>query len=106
MDVLLSTLYLFFYTTPILAILSVLVAYEFLRRSSRVSSHTPIVAYSPVVQKQKDVLMQKLNPPVVTTLEEQVVAQMAPIGKSDPSTFIDTSYKPVADKVLEGASLV
>jgi hypothetical protein len=43
--------------------------------------------------------MIAMNPVQVTTLEEEVVQQMAPIGKSDPGMFISTSFKPVADKV-------
>jgi len=112
------TIYLFLYTTPILGILSIFVAYELLRRSSAVlfgkvvgrsdttwiSGNTPAVEHAPTQQK-KDVQMAKMNPPAVTTLEEQVVSQMAPIGKSDPMTFIDTSYKPVQDKIVGGTLL-
>lgn len=102
----LTTLYLFLYTTPILGILSIFVAYELLRRSSKVSEHKPqIMKYTPS-QVKKDVYMKEMNPPTnVLTLEEEVINQMAPIGKSDPSTYIDTSYKPIADKVIEGAAL-
>lgn len=103
--IIITTLYLFLYTTPILGILSVLVAYELLRRSSKITGSTPIMKYTPT-QMKKDKYMKEMNPPTnIVTLEEEIVKQMAPIGKSDPSTYIDTSYKPIADKLIDGATL-
>ena len=103
--VIMTTLYLFLYTTPILGILSIFVAYEMLRRSSKVTGSTPILKYTPT-QVKKDKYMKEMNPPShVLTLEEEIVKQMAPIGKSDPSTYIDTSYKPIADKLIDGVAL-
>jgi hypothetical protein len=50
--------------------------------------------------------MKEMNPPThVLTLEEEIVKEMAPLGKSDPSTYIDTSYKPIADKLIDGVAL-
>ena len=103
--VIITTLYLFLYTTPILGILSIFVAYEMLRRSSNVTGKTQIMKYTPT-QVKKDKYMKEMNPPThVLTLEEEVVKEMAPIGKSDPSTYIDTSYKPIADKLIDGVAL-
>ena len=103
--IIITTLYLFLYTTPILGILSVLVSYELLRRSSTITGSTPIMKYTPT-QMKKDKYMKEMNPPTnIVTLEEEIVKQMAPIGKSDPSTYIDTSYKPIADKLIDGATL-
>ena len=103
--VIITTLYLFLYTTPILGILSIFVAYEMLRRSSKLTGTTPIMKYTPT-QAKKDKYMKEMNPPTnILTLEEEIVKQMAPIGKSDPSTYIDTSYKPVADKLIDGVAL-
>ena len=45
-----------------------------------------------------------MNPPVVETLEEQVVQKMAPIGRSDPVVYTMSSFKPVAEKI-DGASM-
>jgi hypothetical protein len=97
-----GTLYLFFYTTPILAILAVLAAYELLRRSSELNTSTTIMKYTPS-QEKKDEIMLEMNPIQKETLEEEVVSKMAPLGKSDPSTYIETSYKPVADPLLCGS---
>jgi hypothetical protein len=103
--VIITTLYLFLYTTPILGILSIFVAYEMLRRSSNVTGTTQILKHTPT-QVKKDKYMKEMNPPTnVLTLEEEIVREMAPIGKSDPSTYIDTSYKPISDKLIDGATL-
>jgi hypothetical protein len=104
--IIMTTLYLFLYTTPILGILSILVAYELLRRSSQVTGKTQIMEYTPT-QIKKDNYMKEMNPPThIVTLEEEMIKQMAPIGQSDPTTYIDTSYKPIADKIIDGATLV
>lgn len=104
--VIITTIYLFLYTTPVLAILSIFVAYELLRRSSRVTGKTQIMEYTPT-QVKKDKYMKEMNPPThVMSLEEEIIREMAPIGKSDPTTYMDTSYKPIADKVIDGATLV
>ena len=104
--IIIITIYLFLYTTPILAIMSIFVAYELLRRSSRVTGKTQIVEYTPT-QLKKDKYMKEMNPPTqVMSLEEEIIREMAPIGKSDPTTYMDTSYKPIADKVIDGISLV
>lgn len=106
--VLILTLSLFFYTTPILAILAILVAYELLRRSnvkSIINKNIHTVEYVPPTQEQKDEKIVEMNPLKVETLEEEVVYKMAPIGKSDPSVYIETSYKPIADPLFCSGSM-
>ena len=100
------TVYLFFYTNPILGILSVFVAYELLRRSSLIMGRTSIVMNTPS-QERKDVQLQEINPPPIffPTLEEEVVSKMAPLGVSDTSVYQVSSFKPVSDK-LTGGSVV
>jgi hypothetical protein len=98
----LVSLYLFLYTTPILGILSIFVAYELLRRSSYIQEKTSLIQYTPT-QIKKDEYMVQMNPPKLETLEEEVVSQMAPIGVSETSMYIDTSYKPIADKLMGGS---
>ena len=106
--ILILTLSLFFYTTPILAILAILVAYELLRRSnvkSIINKKNHTVEYIPPTQEQKDEKIVEMNPVKVETLEEEVVYKMAPIGKSDPSVYIETSYKPIADPLFCNGSM-
>lgn len=98
------TVYLFLYANPILAILYIFVAYELLRRSSRSTGRAAYIQYTPT-QAKRDSEMRAMNPPVQRTLEEDVVEQMAPIGKSALEAYAASTYKPVADKVF-GASMV
>ena len=74
--ILIITLYLFLYTTPILGILSIFVAYELLRRSCKITGQTPIVEYTPT-QVKKDQYMKEMNPPThVVSLEEEIIHQI------------------------------
>jgi len=86
------------YSNPILAILYVFVAYEMLRRSSNITGRTDLVRYTPS-QIKKDAQMSAMNPTKKTTLEEEIVGQMAPIGQSDISTYMPSSFKPIAEKI-------
>jgi hypothetical protein len=66
---------------------------------------TKIDAYKTKVQELKDEKMLELNPVKVETLEEEIVYKMAPIGVSDSSTYIETSYKPIADPLFCNGSM-
>jgi hypothetical protein len=92
------TLYLFFYSNPILAILYIFVAYELLRRSAAFTGRVAMIQYTPTQQK-KDTQMQKMNPVQSDILEVDVISTMAPIGKSDPIQFLSSSYKPIVESV-------
>ena len=96
------TVYLFFNVNPIVAVVYIFVAYELLRRSSNKTGRVNIVQYTPT-QVKKDNEMAAMNPKQTTTLEEEVVQQMAPIGQSDSTVYVTTSFKPVADKVGEAS---
>ena len=103
------TVFLFLYANPILAILYIFVAYELLRRSANVGasirSQTAYLQPTPS-QAQRDAEMQEMNPsPNQHSLEEEVVHQMAPIAKSEPSIYTTSTFKPVADNVF-GASMI
>lgn len=98
LSIFLVTIYLFLYANPILAILYVFVAYEMLRRSSNVAGRVEMIPYTPS-QIKKDAQMNAMNPPKATSLEEEIVEQMAPIGQSDLSVYTPSSFKPVAEKI-------
>lgn len=102
--ILVTALFLFYYANPVIAILFVFVAYELIRRTAFVSARDAIVEHTPS-QKQKDIQMKVMNPVKTTSLEEEMISRMAPVGKSEMSQILDTKYKPVAPK-LEGASQV
>ena len=96
------TVYLFIYSHPILAILYIFVAYELLRRTSK-SVVIKAVQHTPS-QATKDKEMKQMNPKKAETLEEEIVEKMAPVGRSDASVYVSSTYKPTAEKLV-GASL-
>ena len=97
------SVYLFFNANPLIAVLFVFVAYEMFRRSSNATGKAAMIKYTPT-QARKDEKMKKMNPVKTTSLEEEVVNEMAPVGKSDISVFTTSTYKPVAENV-GGASM-
>lgn len=92
-------LYMFLYMHPVLGVLGIFVAYELIRRTS--TKTVAMIQYSPE-QPVKDMEMKRMNPPKERTLEEAMVAKMAPV--SDGGVIV-TDYVPVADDV-RGASMV
>ena len=102
--VLLLTLCVFFYTNPVLGVLALFVAYEFMRRSTLVTGKVVTVKYTPT-QIKKDKEMAAMNPPKDVTLEEQLVYELAPVGVSQPVIDVTTTFKPVVENV-HNASIV
>lgn len=98
------TLYLFFYTNPILGIVYIFVAYELIRRSSlvRMGSADNYMIRSSPSEIQRAIEMNQMNPERVVTLEEDVISKMAPAQIFNDNT-IDSGFKPVAERVV-GAS--
>lgn len=111
------TIALFVYTNPILGIVYIFVAYELFRRSTlpkplaRRSEEPRITQQMPQREPQpshsqsaKDTQLRQMNPSVPKTLEEEMVEVRAPIGHGSPVSYTESSFLPVADKVV-GASL-
>jgi hypothetical protein len=111
MSLLLITIYLFLYTNPFLGILYIFVAFDLLRRSSRKMSGQSIglpsimspaksayVQYTPS-QDTKNAELIQMNPQISTSLEEEVVGKMAPVGHSDSNQYIESSFKPITNDV-------
>jgi hypothetical protein len=96
------TVFLFFYSSPFLAVIYVLVAYELLRRSANIAHTQTIIQYTPS-QAKKDTQMNAMNPTKKESLEEEIVDKMAPVGHSDPVSYMSTSFTPVVEK-SNGAS--
>ena len=99
--VMVFAVYLLLYSHPVLGVLSVFVAYELLRRSSTVVQYIPTMLASVQEHPKVDANVQSFNPPAERTLEEDIVAQMAPIDVS--SDYVETGFKPVSNDV-HGAS--
>jgi hypothetical protein len=114
--------FLFIYSNPILAVLFVFVAYELLRRSTKTTTSTPkatnYISYAQPPENARDtvvaaserqtLLVDQINANTSLvedriTLEEAVISQMAPIGKTEPTSYITSTFKPVATNV-QGAS--
>ena len=95
------TIFLFFYTNPILGVIFILVAYELIRRSSEVTGGNYIV-HDVTRQQYKDVELVQLNPVQSETLEEEVINKMAPARnefiKGDLSDF-----KPNVDAKIDAS---
>ena len=93
-------IYLFFnkHVSKYAAIIFIIAAYELIRRSSNINGKVSMVKYTPT-QAKKDEKMKQMNPIASVSLEEEVVEQMAPIGKSDISVYTSSTFKPVANNV-------
>ena len=106
--ILIITLFLFFYTNPILGVVYIFVAYELIRRSSLVTSGAAdnyIVRSSPS-EMQKSAEMVLMNPIHTTSLEEDVISKMAPAQVFHHTVGINTGFKPVVEKVKDASLFV
>jgi hypothetical protein len=103
--VLFFAIYMFLYTHPILGILSIFVAYEIIRRSSPIAGQILFTPPYIPTQPKIDAELKSMNPPKERTLEEDVVDQMAPVGKSEPAGYVMTSFKPVAEHVYGATNI-
>jgi hypothetical protein len=95
-------IYLFFYANPILAILYIFVAYELIRRSSEVTGRVSVIQYAPS-QARMNAKLVEMNPVKSTTLEEDVIRNMAPIPHSGEP--VETTFRPVAEYIHGGSSV-
>ena len=102
--VLLTTLYVFMNFKPILGVVFLFVAYEIVRRSARVNNRVPMMLYTPS-QAKKDTELAEMNPVQPTTLEEEVVEQMAPVGKSSLISYTMSEYKPISSDIHNASSI-
>ena len=75
---LLLSLYLFYTVHPIIAVLFVFVVYDLVIKSDSKQQKITISEPTPS-QRVKDVKMNKMNPSVKVSLEEEVVEKMSPI---------------------------
>jgi hypothetical protein len=110
---------LFVYTNPCLGVLFLFVAYTLLRRSTVVKNTTHYVQHTKSSnQKSSDAEKQIMdatpheeprnaNPSATqpVTLEEEVILERAPIGKTEKLAIVQTTFKPVATNTI-GTSLI
>lgn len=103
--VLLTTLYLFFYTNPILGVIFIFVGYELLRRSSQIQSGSDsyMMKHTPSEDKRQSEMVQ-MNPIQNLTLEEDVIRIMAPSQRFNKEMEYSSDFKPVVERI-SGSSL-
>ena len=95
-------IYLFMNCNPILAVLSLFVAFDLIRRSSMATGIDALQRYAPSEQKKSSQFTAFNQFPY--TLEQEVVAKMAPIMKSG-SSLSQAYYKPLLDNLYDASPL-
>jgi len=93
-------IYLFLYSNSILAVLSVFVAFDLIRRSTAATGSTALMKYTPCEETKSSQFTAFNQFPY--TLEQEVVKKMAPIVRNG-SSLTKASYKPTLDN-LYGAT--
>ncbi len=100
--IILAVIYLFMHANPILAVLAALVAFDLMRRSNETTGLGALAAYAPSEQKKMSQFTAFNQFPY--TLEQEVVAKMAPIVRSG-SSLTPASYKPLLDNLHDASPL-
>ena len=100
--IILVVIYLFMHANPILAVLAALVAFDLMRRSNETTGLGALAAYAPSEKKKMSQFTAFNQFPY--TLEQEVVAKMAPIVRSG-SSLTPASYKPLLDNLHDATPL-
>ena len=95
-------IYLFVYSNPLLAVLSLFVAFDLIRRSSNATGLDALKKYEPSEEKKMSQFTAYNQFPY--TLEQEVVKKMAPIVQSGAS-LKKASYKPMLENLHDASSL-
>jgi hypothetical protein len=98
--VIMIVIYLFMNANPILAVVAALVAFDLIRRSSDATGLGALQAYAPSEEKKMSQFTAFNQFPY--TLEQEVVAKMAPIVRSG-SSLHSASYKPILDNTYDAS---
>lgn len=97
-----TIIYLFMHANPILAVLALFVGFDLIRRSSMVTGIDALQKYAPSEEKKASQFTAFNQFPY--TLEQEVVAKMAPVMKSG-SSLSQASYKPLLDNLYDASPL-
>ena len=95
-------IYLFMHANPILAILALFVGFDLIRRSSMATGIDALQRFAPSEEKKSSQFTAFNQFPY--TLEQEVVAKMAPVMKSG-SSLSQASYKPLLDNLYDASPL-
>jgi len=100
--IILIVVYLFMHANPILAVLAAFVAFDLIRRSSKVTGIAALEAYAPSEKKKMSQFTAFNQFPY--TLEQEVVSKMSPIVRSG-SSLNSPSYKPLLDNLYDASPI-
>jgi len=95
-------IYLFMNSNPILAVLSLFVAFDLIRRSSVATGIDALQRFAPSEEKKMSQFTAFNQFPY--TLEQEVVKKMAPIIQSS-SSLKPASYKPILENLYDASPL-
>ena len=95
-------IYLFMNSNPILAVLSLFVAFDLIRRSSVATGIDALKRFAPSEEKKSSQFTAFNQFPY--TLEQEVVKKMAPIIQSS-SSLSPASYKPLLENLYDASPL-
>jgi len=87
---------------PVLAVLSALVAFDLMRRSTDTTGLGALQKYAPTEEKKMTQFTAFNQFPY--TLEQEVVSKMAPIVRSG-SSIIPATYKPLLDNLHDASHI-
>jgi hypothetical protein len=95
-------IFMFMHANPILAVLSLFVAFDLIRRSSAATGIDALKQYLPTEEKKSSQFTAFNQFPY--TLEQEVVKKMAPIVQSGTS-LTKPSYKPLLENLHDASTI-
>jgi hypothetical protein len=95
-------IYMFLYANPILAVISLFVAFDLMRRSSNTMYNNLLQTYIPSEENKMNQFTAFNQFPY--TLEQEVVKKMAPIVQSG-SVLTRASYNPLLDNLHDASPI-
>lgn len=93
-------IYLFLHANPLLAVLALFVAFDLMRRSSVATGIDALQKFAPSEEKRSSQFTAYNQFPY--TLEQEVVAKMAPMVSAG-SSLTQASYKPLLDNLYDAS---
>jgi len=97
-----TIVFLFMHYNPILAVLALFVAFDLIRRSSMTTGLDALQKFVPSEEKKVSQFTAFNQFPY--TLEQEVVAKMAPIRESG-SSLTQATYKPLLDNLHDASAI-
>jgi hypothetical protein len=100
--IILIVIYMFMYNNPILAVLTLFVAFDLMRRSSVTTGIDALQRYAPTEAKKASQFSAFNQYPY--TLEQEVVKKMAPMVQSG-SSLTKATYKPLLENLYDASPI-